>query len=83
MTSHREHRFIQLESFEDSKKWTLDLKSQWVLLEVEEEWYVVDGGQLQALESQDEVGSQQRVLTIQICLATFLLGEEIHNYVKS
>lgn len=39
MISHREHKFLQLESFEGRKKLTLGLKSQWMLLELEE-WLV-------------------------------------------
>lgn len=58
MITYREHRFIQLESSEDSKRLTLDPKCQWMLLEVQEEWHGIDGGQVLALESQEEVGSQ-------------------------
>lgn len=36
MISHREHKFIQLEHFEGSKK-LFELKSQCVLLEAEKE----------------------------------------------
>lgn len=83
MITNREHKFIQLESFEDNEKLTLDLKIQWILLEVEEEWRGVHGRQFLELEGQGKARSQPRILTIQTQLATFLPGGEIHNYLKS